>query len=67
MILGYCLLKLGRYAEAEPLLVNSYQLLQSKEPQRKRTQKALQRVVVLYEAWGKADRAAQYRALPSYR
>jgi outer membrane protein assembly factor BamD (BamD/ComL family) len=31
--------------------------------QQERTQKAVSRLVELYEAWGKPDKAAEYRAL----
>jgi eukaryotic-like serine/threonine-protein kinase len=61
-ILGYCLVKLHRYEEAEPLLVNSCGVLQSKEPHRRRTQRALTGVLALYEAWGKPEKAKEWRA-----
>jgi eukaryotic-like serine/threonine-protein kinase len=60
--LGYCLVKLGRFAEAEPLLLHGYEILSAKQPQRRGTSEARERVFALYEAWGKPDKAAQYRA-----
>ncbi len=61
--LAKALLHQQRYAEAEP------HLLSCLEHHRKRsgaeapaTVKALRSVVELYEGWGKADRAARYRA-----
>ena len=60
--LGECLTTQKRYAEAEELLLTSHQDLKSSQgEQNPRTVHALQRVVALYEAWGKADQAAQYR------
>jgi eukaryotic-like serine/threonine-protein kinase len=60
--LGACLTALRRYAEAEPLLVGSYQLLKAKlGEQSKQTERALNRVVALYQVWGKPDTAEQYR------
>ena len=62
--LGECLTTQKRFAEAEPLLVESYASLKSRLGQRDpRTAEALQRLVKLYEAWGKPAQAAQYRAL----
>jgi serine/threonine-protein kinase len=62
--LGECLTTQKRFAEAEPLLVESYTALKSRLGQRDpRTQEALQRLVKLYDAWDKPAQAAQYRAL----
>jgi tetratricopeptide (TPR) repeat protein/predicted Ser/Thr protein kinase len=62
--LGGCLILLRRYDEAEALLLESYENLQ-KELGGESTQarRALQRIVDLYEAWNKPDRADEYRAL----
>lgn len=63
-LLGGCLVALGRYAEAESLLVNSYPVMKTKRGERyRRTLQALSRVVDLYDAWGKPEKAAPYRAL----
>ena len=62
-LLGGCLSAQGRYAEAEPLLLGSYPAFASTQgvpPQRAR--EALDRIVALYQAWGKPEKAAQWRA-----
>jgi serine/threonine protein kinase/tetratricopeptide (TPR) repeat protein len=62
-VLGECLTLLNRYEEAQPLLVGSYPVLKSQTGETsKETRGALQRIVSLYEAWGKPDKAARYRA-----
>jgi serine/threonine protein kinase/tetratricopeptide (TPR) repeat protein len=61
--LGGCLVALGRYQEAEPLLLESYDVLRSKCSERSLVVRtAAQRLVRLYEAWGKPQSAARYRA-----
>ncbi|HLG14769.1 MAG TPA: serine/threonine-protein kinase [Blastocatellia bacterium] len=63
-VLGGCLAALKRYDEAEPLLVESYATLKAKRGDRDRTtQQTLKRLISLYEAWGKSEKAAPYRAL----
>ncbi len=61
--LGGCLTALGQFADAEKLLVRSYQTLQSARgtPPQRRVE-ATDRIVKLYETWGKADKAAAWRA-----
>ncbi|MEY2479529.1 MAG: eukaryotic-like serine/threonine-protein kinase [Verrucomicrobiota bacterium] len=60
--LGECLTAQKRYAEAEALLLDSFNELKLKlGDQEKRTVEARQRLLKLYEAWGKPDRAAPYR------
>ena len=58
---------LGRFDEAEPLLLRSFELIQAEKsagPDYK--QAARRRIVAMYEAWGKLDKAAEYRfASPS--
>ncbi len=62
-LLGLCLTVLERYEEAEPLLLNSFPVIKSGLGENHvRTQKALQRIVDLYEAWGKSAKAVEYRA-----
>jgi eukaryotic-like serine/threonine-protein kinase len=62
-VLGGCLTLLHRYGEAEPLLLESYPILKSKTgAQSRETRYALRRLVTLYEAWGKTDKLAPYRA-----
>ena len=63
-VLGSCLLAQGRFAEAEPLLLGSYAILKAESSEGANyAPAALQRIVDLYEAWGRPDRAAPWRAL----
>ena len=61
--LAGCLTRLGRYEEAETLAVRSYQAIArvrgNDDPY---AVGALERVIQLYEAWGKPDKIAEYRA-----
>jgi tetratricopeptide (TPR) repeat protein len=60
--LGECLTLQKRYAQAEPLLLSSYESLsQSQSPQSPRLRATLERLVTLYENWGRADAANEYR------
>ena len=61
--LGDALAGEGKFGEAEPLLLNGYANLKD-NPQAPDLPKrqALQRIVKLYEAWGKLDKAAEHRA-----
>ena len=52
--LGASLGGLGRFQEAEPLLLRSYSILKEKAE--------AQRLVDLYESWGKPASALEYRA-----
>ena len=58
-----CLTKLGRYREAEEQLLAAYTRLQAGLPQHWQTKLCIRRLAELYEAWGKSDQAAHYRAL----
>jgi hypothetical protein len=65
--LGGTLAGQKRYAEAEPLIVSGYEGLKAREariplPGKPRLREAAERVVQLYEAWGKPDKAAEWRA-----
>ena len=63
-VLGACLAEAHRFSEAESLLVASYSVLNAKRGQGSRaTQATLERIVVLYRAWGKAGKAREYEAL----
>jgi eukaryotic-like serine/threonine-protein kinase len=63
-VLGGCLVALKRYEEAEPLLTKSYPILKASRGERAaRTRQALDRLIRFYQAWGKPDKVAQYRAL----
>jgi tetratricopeptide (TPR) repeat protein len=64
--LGMAMLGQGRFAEAEPLLVRSYDALTAQEQQipalsRNIVKDTGDRLVQLYEAWGRSDRAAEWR------
>ena len=53
-----------RYPEAEPLLLAGYEGLRARlGPGDPRTRAGLTRVVALYDAWGKRDKARPYRDL----
>jgi len=62
---GVCLVARKKFEEAEPLLVHSYEILKADPgvPERHKD-KARQHVLQLYEAWGKPEKAAAYRAKP---
>ena len=65
--LGGSLLGQGRYAEAEPLVVPGYEGMKAREakipaPGKPRLAEAAVRVVRLYEAWGKPEQAAAWKA-----
>src|SRR5215468_406505 len=63
--LGACLVKLRRYREAEEHLLAGYSGLKaSLGDQHVETQKAVGRLIELYESWGKPEKADPYRALP---
>jgi hypothetical protein len=66
-LLGGALLGQGKYAEAEPLVVPGYEGMKAraaKIPAQNRPllSEAAERVVRLYEGWGKADRATAWKA-----
>jgi tetratricopeptide (TPR) repeat protein len=56
----------GRYQEAEELLVTAYPRVRDQRgPRDSRTRQILKRLVALYEAWDRPQKAAEYRALPA--
>jgi tetratricopeptide (TPR) repeat protein len=66
--LGQALLDQQKYADAEPLLLSAYEGLRLREatipPHDKQcVNRALERLVKLYEAWGKKDEADRWRKL----
>jgi non-specific serine/threonine protein kinase/serine/threonine-protein kinase len=66
-LLGASLLGRGRYAEAESLLLDSYEGLRGPKSRLRREEtpriaEAGARIVELYDAWGKKDKAAEWRA-----
>jgi hypothetical protein len=65
--LGGALLGQGKSAEAEPLILGGYEGLKARQaripqPARPRLAEAAERVVQLYEAWNRPDRAAAWKA-----
>jgi eukaryotic-like serine/threonine-protein kinase len=63
-LLGGCLVAERRYAAAEPLLLESYPIIKSAfGDSHKRTQVAARRIVDLYNAWGKPEKAQPYAAV----
>ena len=63
-VLGGCLAAEGCYEEAEPLLVESLPIVRERwGEQQKHTLAALDRIISLYEAWGKPQEAEEYRAI----
>lgn len=62
--LGICLSKLKRYREAEEQLLAAYAGLKiARGEQHATTRNTVSRLIELYEAQGKSDQAAPYRAL----
>jgi hypothetical protein len=63
-IYGNLLQENGRYEEAEHHLLVGYEALKNALGTREiRTRSAIEALAELYEAWGKPDRSAEYRAL----
>jgi hypothetical protein len=66
-MLGGSLLGQKKYIEAEPLIVSGYEGLKDREarippPWKPRLTEAAERLVKLYEDWGKPEKAAEWRA-----
>ena len=63
-VLGSCLAGLGRYEEAEQLLLSSYPEVEQRHGKtHTRTLEALQRIIDLYEAWDRPDETVRFRTL----
>jgi serine/threonine protein kinase/tetratricopeptide (TPR) repeat protein len=65
-ILGGALLAQKKYADAEPFLLQGYQGMKEREAKIRRMDRValtetLERLVQLYDAWGKTDKADQWR------
>jgi len=61
--LGGALVGLGRFDEAEPLLLEGFQgLVDAPDAWPARKREALTRIILLYEEWNKPAQAAQWRA-----
>jgi non-specific serine/threonine protein kinase/serine/threonine-protein kinase len=64
-LLGAALACQKKFAEAEPLLIRAYEGLKTGEPkaaQGRQLARAARRLVSLYEAWNKPDKATEWRA-----
>jgi eukaryotic-like serine/threonine-protein kinase len=66
-LLGGALLGQGRYFEAEPLIVPGYEGMKERQAKiagldRSRLREAAERVVRMYEEWGKAEQATLWKA-----
>jgi hypothetical protein len=63
-MLGEALAGQGRHAEAEPLLLQGYERMEPPDEPipRRRRREARERIVALYEAWGKPEAAARWRS-----
>jgi serine/threonine-protein kinase len=62
-VLGASLTAQGKYAQAEAPLLDAYRALSAQRPGDPETRTALRRIVRLYQAWGKPEKAAYYSAL----
>jgi serine/threonine protein kinase/tetratricopeptide (TPR) repeat protein len=65
-LLGGCLAGQEQFAEAEPLVISGFEGMKSRaasipQPDRPRLAEAAARVVRLYEAWGKPEKAEEWR------
>jgi tetratricopeptide (TPR) repeat protein len=61
-VLGYCLARLGRFQQSEDLLLPAYDTLKAaKNVDQEKVAYARTRLVALYEAWGKPEKAAVYK------
>jgi hypothetical protein len=65
-LLGDCLLGQKKFADAEPLILAGYEGLKVREakipaPDKRRLTEAAERVVELYDAWGKKKVAEEWR------
>jgi tetratricopeptide (TPR) repeat protein len=69
-LLGGSLAGQKKYAEAEPLLLQGYQGMAARKqriavPDRYHLDRAREWIVQLYEAWGKPEKAAEWRKAPT--
>jgi hypothetical protein len=71
-LVGASLLRQGKYAAAEPLLLQGYEGMQARENSMQQADReqilvALQHLIQLYQAWGRGEAAERYRALLAAR
>jgi tetratricopeptide (TPR) repeat protein len=63
-ILGECLMRMDRFGEAEPILLDAYERLCDGRGQRYGVARmAYRRIVELYDAWERPIQAAQWRSI----
>jgi hypothetical protein len=60
--LGMALAKQGHYSDAEPLLLAYAATLEGKSGVEDDLGEVVQQIVKMYDAWGKPDKAAEWRA-----
>jgi eukaryotic-like serine/threonine-protein kinase len=60
--LGGCLIRLRKFDEAESCLLDSYQILVAKRNATTAARETRQHLIDLYDAWGKPEKAQQWRA-----
>jgi eukaryotic-like serine/threonine-protein kinase len=61
-LLGESLTRLGRYREAEPLLLEGHRGLKGAHgPEGEQARASVLRLIALYDAWGRPDEGARYR------
>ena len=64
-LLGDCLLGQTKFAEAEPFVVGGYEGMKAREDKipvlsKHRLREAVERVIRLYKAWGRPEKAAEW-------
>ncbi|HMB91722.1 MAG TPA: tetratricopeptide repeat protein, partial [Rhodothermales bacterium] len=60
--LGRCLTDQHRYAEAEPLMIDAFEVFKTVYGiDNAETQRSLEQVITLYEAWGHPEKAIPYQ------
>jgi tetratricopeptide (TPR) repeat protein len=64
-VLATCLVAERRYDEAERRLLEAYRIIRDSPSAEAYAEDALERIVFLYQAWGKPEKAEEYRALLS--
>jgi tetratricopeptide (TPR) repeat protein/predicted Ser/Thr protein kinase len=63
-VLGDCLTRLEHFSKAEPLLLGSYPIIKARWGESdEHTEKAVNRLIDLYEALGEMEKVAEYREL----
>jgi tetratricopeptide (TPR) repeat protein len=61
VLLGAWLANRGRFEEAESWLLKGYEILRAKRDGREETRYAVGRLAAFFDAWGKPDRAGDWR------